>query len=143
LALVAGAHAGFVLSDFIETALAPANYEKLDDGSFAGHISSSPGVVAFAATLASCENDLRSTLEDWIVLGLKVGLTSPTPFSDCLARRHRPRRTSTVLPQRGRIRRQRGADPRTSLAARQSRSQRWPRWPGCWGRRSAATVGDS
>lgn len=68
---------GFVLSDFIETALAQASYDKLDDGSFTGHIPSCPGVVAFAATLASCEHDLRSTLEDWIVLGLKLGHPLP------------------------------------------------------------------
>lgn len=30
------------------------------------------GVVAFGLTLRECEDELRSTLEDWILLGLKL-----------------------------------------------------------------------
>jgi hypothetical protein len=35
------------------------------------------GVVAFGATLRECENELRSTLEDWILVGLKLGHPLP------------------------------------------------------------------
>jgi hypothetical protein len=30
-------------------------------------------VIAFASTLRECEDELRSTLEEWILLGLKLG----------------------------------------------------------------------
>jgi predicted RNase H-like HicB family nuclease len=63
----------FVLSDYVERALAQANYDKLEDGSFAGRIPPGPGVVAFSETLRKCEDELRSTLEDWILVGLKLG----------------------------------------------------------------------
>jgi len=49
-----------------------ALYDKLEDGSFAGRIPSCKGVVAFGATLRECEDELRSTLEDWILVGLKL-----------------------------------------------------------------------
>jgi predicted RNase H-like HicB family nuclease len=62
----------FILSEYIERALALAEYDKLEDGSFAGRIAACPGVVSFAATLRECEAELRSTLEDWVWLGLKM-----------------------------------------------------------------------
>ncbi|MUG93984.1 type II toxin-antitoxin system HicB family antitoxin [Scytonema sp. UIC 10036] len=63
----------FILSDYVEKALAQAVYDKLEDGSFAGRIPSCTGVIAFSPTLRECESELRSTLEDWILLGFKLG----------------------------------------------------------------------
>ncbi|HSU52767.1 MAG TPA: type II toxin-antitoxin system HicB family antitoxin, partial [Candidatus Dormibacteraeota bacterium] len=34
-------------------------------------------VVAFGKTLSQCEKELRSTLEDWLVVGLRLGHTLP------------------------------------------------------------------
>ena len=62
----------YVLSDYVAEALAQAVYEKLEDGSYAGRIPSCQGVVAFGASLRECEDELRSTLEDWILLGLRL-----------------------------------------------------------------------
>jgi predicted RNase H-like HicB family nuclease len=62
----------FILSDYVEQAMARAVYDKLEDDTFAGRIPSCAGVVAFGATLRECEDQLRSTLEDWILLGLKL-----------------------------------------------------------------------
>jgi predicted RNase H-like HicB family nuclease len=62
----------YVLSDYVAEALAEAAYEKLEDGSYAGRIPSCTGVVAFGATLRDCENELQSTLEDWILVGLQL-----------------------------------------------------------------------
>ena len=62
----------FILSKYIERALARAEYDKLEDGTFAGRIAVCPGVVSFAATLRECEAELRSTLEDWVGLGLRL-----------------------------------------------------------------------
>ena len=67
----------FALTDYVERALAEAAYEKLEDGSYAGHIPSCQGVMAFGASLRDCENELHSTLEDWILLGLRLGHKLP------------------------------------------------------------------
>jgi len=67
----------FILTDYVSQALAEAHYDKLEDGTFAGCIPLCVGVVAFGTTLQECEAELRSTLEDWILLGLKLGHTLP------------------------------------------------------------------
>ncbi len=67
----------FVLSDYVNGALDRAVYDKLEDGAFAGRIPACPGVFAFAPGLRECEDELRSTLEDWILVGLKLGHPLP------------------------------------------------------------------
>ncbi|MDH7485549.1 MAG: type II toxin-antitoxin system HicB family antitoxin [Anaerolineae bacterium] len=67
----------FILSSYVEQAMAHAVYDKLEDGTFAGRIPPCKGVVAFASTLRECEEELRSTLEDWILVGLKLGHPLP------------------------------------------------------------------
>ena len=67
----------YILSEYVEQAMAQAIYDKLEGGSFAGRIPSCKGVVAFGTTLRECENELRSTLEDWILVGLKLGHSLP------------------------------------------------------------------
>ena len=62
----------YVLSDYLAAALADAAYDKLEDGTFSGHIPACPGVVAFGSSLRECEDELRSTLEDWILVGLRL-----------------------------------------------------------------------
>lgn len=61
-----------ILSEYIEQAMAQALYDKLEDGSFAGRIPICKGVLAFGSTLRECKDELRSTLEDWILVGLKL-----------------------------------------------------------------------
>ena len=67
----------FVLSEYIESGLDQAEYEKLEDGSYSGSIPACPGVIAFADSLRACERELRSVLEDWLLLGLKLGHSLP------------------------------------------------------------------
>jgi len=62
----------YVLSEYVAEALAQAAFEKLEDGSYAGRIPPCAGVVAFGTSLRECEYELRSTLEDWILLGLQL-----------------------------------------------------------------------
>jgi predicted RNase H-like HicB family nuclease len=69
--------ARYVLSEYLNHAMAQAVYEKLEDGSFTGRIPSCQGVIAIGATLRECEEELRSTLEEWILLGLKLGHPLP------------------------------------------------------------------
>lgn len=67
----------FILTDYVNCLLAEAVYDKLGDESFGGSIPSCKGVIAFGSTLRECENELRSTLEDWILVGLKLGHPLP------------------------------------------------------------------
>lgn len=62
----------FILSEYIDRAMAQAEYDKLEDGTFSGRIPVCQGVIAFAVTLRECEAELRSTLEDWLLVGLKL-----------------------------------------------------------------------
>lgn len=67
----------YVLTDYVEGAMALAVFEKLEDGSYAGKIPPCKGVIAFGTTLRECEANLRATLEDWILVGLKLGHSLP------------------------------------------------------------------
>jgi len=69
--------ARFILTDYVDRGMSEASYEKLEDSSYTGRVPSCPGVVAFAPTLRACEDELRSTLEDWILVGLKLGHRLP------------------------------------------------------------------
>ena len=62
----------YVLSEYVELAMRDAGYDKLEDATLSGRIPSCPGVLAFASTLKECEEELRSTLEDWVLVGLKL-----------------------------------------------------------------------
>ena len=67
----------FVISEYLDRALAQAEYDKLEDSTFSGRIASCPGVIAFGNSLKECEDELRSTLEDWLLVGLKLGHKLP------------------------------------------------------------------
>jgi len=67
----------FILTGYIENALSQAEYDKLDDGTFSGRIPFCKGVIAFGKTLRVCEDELRSTFEDWVLGGLKLGHPIP------------------------------------------------------------------
>ena len=62
----------FVLTEYIELAMAQAEYDKLEDSTFSGRIPVCKGVIAFAGNLRECERELRSVLEDWILTGLQL-----------------------------------------------------------------------
>lgn len=85
-------NARFILSDYVQEALALAEYDKLEDGTYAGRVPSCTGVLAFGQTLRECEDELRSTLEDWILVGLKLDHELPVIAGIDLNRRpaHEP-----------------------------------------------------
>ena len=62
----------FILTDYVTRLMAHATYDKLDDGTYAGRIPECKGVIAFGTTLRECEEEIHSTLEDWILLGIKL-----------------------------------------------------------------------
>jgi hypothetical protein len=67
----------YILTEYVDHAMAQAEYGKLEDGSLSGRIPACQGVVAFGATLRQCRDGLRSTLEDWMFVGLKLGYSLP------------------------------------------------------------------
>ena len=67
-----------MLTEYIRAALWQAKYEILEDGTFYGEIPNCQGVYAHAETLEDCREQLREVLEDWIVLGLRLGHSFPT-----------------------------------------------------------------
>ena len=67
----------FPLTAHIEAALEMAHYDKLEDAFFSGEIPKLKGIIAFGKLLRECENELRSTLEDWILVGLRLGHKLP------------------------------------------------------------------
>jgi predicted RNase H-like HicB family nuclease len=80
-----------MLSDYISAAMKAASYEKLDDGTYCGTIRRCPGVIAFASTLFECQEELRSALEDWLIVKLRHGDSLPVLGGVSLNRGHRPR----------------------------------------------------
>jgi predicted RNase H-like HicB family nuclease len=67
----------FILTDYVNHALSKAVFDKLEDGTIAGRIPPCPGVVAFGKNLSDCRSELRSTLEDWMLVGIKLGHKLP------------------------------------------------------------------
>jgi predicted RNase H-like HicB family nuclease len=66
-----------MLTEYIEAALKRANYETLDDGTFYGEVPELQGLYANAPTLEACQEELKDSLSEWIVLGLQLGHTMP------------------------------------------------------------------
>ena len=66
-----------ILTEYISRAMQEAEYEEFDDGTFGATIPSCLGVVAFGDTLKDCADELRSTLEDWMLVGFKLGHPLP------------------------------------------------------------------
>ena len=72
-----------MLTAYINAAMRKAHYEILADGEgYFGTIECLQGVWANADTLEACREELREALEEWIVLGLRMG--HPLPEIDGL-----------------------------------------------------------
>jgi predicted RNase H-like HicB family nuclease len=67
----------FILSDYIKQVIDLAGVESLEDNTFFARIPACPGVIAFGNIPELCRQELCSTLEDWILLGLKVSHPLP------------------------------------------------------------------
>lgn len=66
------------LTAYIAAAMRHATYELFqEDGTFYGEIPPCPGVWANEKTLERCREVLQEVLEDWIILGLRLGHEMP------------------------------------------------------------------
>lgn len=66
-----------MLISYIQNAMKLAKYEILKDGQYYGEIEGFQGVWAQADNLETCREELQSGLEDWLVLGLRMGHKLP------------------------------------------------------------------
>lgn len=67
-----------MLTAYIRAAMGRAIYELLAGGEgYYGEIPGLQGVWANEDTLEACRNELQSVLEDWILVGLRLGHTIP------------------------------------------------------------------
>lgn len=61
----------YIIADYLDAALVGAVYEALEDGTYCGRIPSCKGAVAFAPTLDECKDEMKTVIEDWVLLGLR------------------------------------------------------------------------
>jgi predicted RNase H-like HicB family nuclease len=66
-----------MLTPYIHAAMRKALYEILPDRTYYGEIPGFEGLYANAPTLDGCREQLQEVLEDWIVLGLRLGHKLP------------------------------------------------------------------
>lgn len=66
-----------MLTEYIQKALHRATYEILEDGTFYAEVPKLQGLYANAPTLEACREELKQSLEEWIVLGLQLGHDLP------------------------------------------------------------------
>ena len=66
-----------MLTAYIEEAMKRARYKILEDKTYYGWVQELPGVWAHASTLEECRAELQEVIEDWLLLGLKLGHEIP------------------------------------------------------------------
>ena len=66
-----------MLTEYINAAMRHATYDKLQSGEWYGEISETPGVWATGPTIDATRDELRSVLEDWILIGVRLGHELP------------------------------------------------------------------
>ncbi len=66
-----------MLTNYVQAVLHRATYELLDNGNFYAEIPGLQELYANAPTLEACREELKDSLEEWIVLGLQLGYSLP------------------------------------------------------------------
>ena len=66
-----------MLTDYIQAAMREAHYELMENGRFFGSIPKCQGAWADGKTLEETRTELQSVLEDWILVGFKLGHKLP------------------------------------------------------------------
>jgi predicted RNase H-like HicB family nuclease len=66
-----------LLITYINNAIRLAKYKILEDGQYHGEIPGFQGGWTQAENLEACRDELQSTLEDWLILGLRMGHKLP------------------------------------------------------------------
>jgi predicted RNase H-like HicB family nuclease len=66
-----------MIQQYIARALARADYESLDDGSFVGTVRGLRGVLATGGSVEECRSQLAEVLEEWVLVRVARGLAVP------------------------------------------------------------------
>ncbi|MEO7319381.1 MAG: type II toxin-antitoxin system HicB family antitoxin [Chthoniobacteraceae bacterium] len=66
-----------ILSEYIQAAMREAQFELMENGDYFGSIPSCQGAWADAPTVEECRVELQSVLEDWILVGFRLGHELP------------------------------------------------------------------
>jgi predicted RNase H-like HicB family nuclease len=66
-----------MISEYIQAALMRAEYDSLEDGSYAATVPGLQGVIAVGDTLEECRIDLIEVIEEWIVARLQWHYSVP------------------------------------------------------------------
>jgi predicted RNase H-like HicB family nuclease len=66
-----------MLTSYIQASMRLARYEILEDRTYYGEIPEFQGVWANTDSLEACREELQSALEDWLILGLRMGHELP------------------------------------------------------------------
>jgi predicted RNase H-like HicB family nuclease len=66
-----------MLTEYMEHATRKAHYELLENGRFFATIPKCKGLWAEGKTVEECREELRGTLEHWLLLGLQLGHNLP------------------------------------------------------------------
>jgi predicted RNase H-like HicB family nuclease len=67
-----------MITKYLREAMNRARYKILEDGTYYGWIEELPGVWAGAGSLEECREELGSVVEDWLLLGLRLGHKIPS-----------------------------------------------------------------
>ena len=70
-----------MITRYLHEAMCRAKHKILEDGTYYGWIEELPGVWAAANSLEECRDELDSVVEDWLLLGLRLG-HAITPLGD-------------------------------------------------------------
>ncbi len=66
-----------MLTEYLDAAMRAARYEIMEDGRFFGEISKCRGTLGEGDTLEKCRQDLRGSLEGWVIGGFRSGHRLP------------------------------------------------------------------
>ncbi len=66
-----------MFTDYVQAAMKQAHYEIMEDGRFYGHVPALQGAWADGDTLEQCRETLREVIEDWLLLGVRLGHEIP------------------------------------------------------------------
>ena len=67
-----------MITKYLHEAMHRAKYKILEDGTFYGWIEELPGVWTTTGSLEECKEELESVVEDWLLLGLRLGHNIPS-----------------------------------------------------------------
>jgi predicted RNase H-like HicB family nuclease len=66
-----------VIADYLYEALHRARYSVVDGDIFCGTVPGIPGVIATGATLEACRDQLAEVVEEWVLVRVSQGLSTP------------------------------------------------------------------